>query len=181
MKPIIQTPRIILRQFTLEDIQAVYDLNSNLEVQKYTGDEVVASVERAEEIIQQTSFGDYENHGYGRWAVVHKQDDKVIGFAGLKYLPEVDETDIGYRFLPEYWGKGIATEASLPIIKYGFEKLDLARIIGIAMQVNIASCKVLEKIGLEYYKTDEYLGDGEAHLWYKLEKEDWVQSRETSL
>jgi len=177
MQTIIDTPRIILRQFTLEDVQAVYELNSNLEVQKYTGDELVTSTERAEEIITQTSFGDYKKHGYGRWAVVHKQDNKVIGFAGLKYLPEMNETDIGYRFLPAYWGKGIATEVSIPIINYGFEKLDLKRIIGIAMQENIASWKVLEKLGLEYYKTDEYLGDGGEHLWYKLEKVDWLKSQ----
>jgi len=177
MKTIIETPRIILRQFILEDVQAVYDLNSNLEVQKYTGDEVLASLERAREVITQTSFGDYKDHGYGRWAVVHKQDDKVIGFAGLKYLPEIDETDIGYRFLPEYWGQGIATEVSQPIIDYGFEKLDLTRIIGIAMQENIASQKVLEKIGLTFYKTDEYLGDGGDHLWYEIAKASWSQSR----
>jgi RimJ/RimL family protein N-acetyltransferase len=177
MDIIIETPRTFLRQFTIEDVQAVYDLNANLEVQKYTGDELVSTVERAREIITNINFPDYEKYGYGRWAVVHKQDTRVIGFAGLKYLPEVDETDIGYRFLPAYWGKGIATEVSRPIIDYGFDKLNLSRIIGIAMQDNIASIKVLEKIGLVYYKTDEYLGDGGAHLWYKLEKDHWMRTQ----
>ncbi|MFK5959576.1 MAG: GNAT family N-acetyltransferase [Lutibacter sp.] len=80
----------------------------------------------------------------------------MIGFAVLKYLPEIGKTDIGYRFLPEYWRKGIATEVSKEIIKYGFEILKLERIIGITMLKNIASYKVLEKIGLDFYKFDKY-------------------------
>ena len=97
---LIETPRTILRQFTLDDVEAVYEYNSNLEVQKYTGDELITSLERAREIITQISFKDYKTYGYGRLAVVHKADNKVIGFAGLKFLPEIGETDIGYRFLP---------------------------------------------------------------------------------
>ena len=173
---IIETKRTILRRFTLDDADAVYELNSNPEVQKYTGDELVDSLERAKEIITNVSFKDYNTYGYGRWAVVHKKDDKVIGFAGLKYLPEIDETDIGYRFLPEYWGRGLATEVSIPTIDYGFETLQLDRIIGIAMKENIASWKIIEKLGMTFYKTDEYLGDGGAYLWYKLEKSAWEQS-----
>ncbi len=176
---IIETPRTILRQFTLEDVEAVYAFNSNLEVQKYTGDELVANLDRAREIITQVSFKDYETHGYGRWAVVHKADQKVIGFAGLKFLPEISETDIGYRFLPEYWGKGIASEVSFPIIDYGFKELKLERIIGIAMEENIGSWKVLEKIGLNLYKYDEYDGDGGEHRWYKLEREEYLQKNKT--
>jgi len=169
---IIETPRTILRQFTLEDVEDVFKYNSNLEVQKYTGDELITSLERAREIITQTSFKDYETYGYGRWAVEHKADQKVIGFAGLKFLPEVKETDIGYRFLPEYWGKGIASEVSFPIIDYGFKDLKLERIIGIAMEDNIASWKVLEKIGLKLYKYDEYEGDGGK-------REDYLKKNKT--
>lgn len=175
MSTIIETHRAILRRFTLEDAKDTYELNSNLEVQKFTGDELVTSLERAKELMSKISFKDYDTYGYGRWAVVHKEDKKVIGFAGLKYLPEVDETDIGYRFLPSYWGRGIASEVSIPIIAYGFEQLKLPRIIGIAMQGNVASWKILEKIGLKFYKIDEYEGDGGDHKWYKLEKEEYLK------
>jgi len=88
----------------------------------------------------------------------------------LKYLPEINETDIGYRFLPEYWGKGIATEVSKKIINYGFDQLKLNRIIGITMPENIGSCKVLEKIGLTLYKVDQYDDDGKAYNWYEIFK-----------
>ena len=122
MSIIIETERTFLRQFTLADAQAVLDFGSNKEVQKYTGDILLEQLKEAKDIIKNVWFNDYKKNGYGRRAVVHKKDNKVIGFAGLKYLPEFGKTDIGYRFLPQYWGQGIATEVSLPIVKYGFEK-----------------------------------------------------------
>ena len=173
---IIETERIALRRFVIEDYQEVFAYNSNPEVQKYTGDELVASPERAKELIQSISLRDYELYGYGRWAVVHKADNnRVIGFAGLKYLPEIDETDIGFRLLPEYWGQGIASEASIEIIKYGFEVLKLDNIIGIAMPENEGSWRILEKIGMSFYKMDGYLDEGGNYKWYKIEKEEYFK------
>jgi RimJ/RimL family protein N-acetyltransferase len=171
MKTLIETERTLIRPFTEADYQAVFDFGSDKEVQKYTGDKLLASVEQAKEIIKNVWFADYKKYGYGRWAVVYKKDKKVIGFAGLKYLPEFDKTDIGFRFLPQYWGKGIATEVSLPIIKYGFEKLGLKEIIGIADPANKGSVKVLEKIGLKFYKSAIYdEGSSKKYLWFKIEK-----------
>ncbi len=83
-------------------------------------------------------------------------------------MPEFNETDIGFRFLPQYWGKGIATEVSKEIIKYGFEVLKLERIIGIADPENIASCRVLEKIGLKFYKIDTYDDSDKKYNWYEI-------------
>lgn len=167
----IETDRIILREFTIADYKDVYEFGSNLEVQKYTGDKIIESLNEAKELIKNVWYEDYKQYGYGRWAVIYKPENKIIGFAGLKYLPEFNETDIGFRFLPEYWGKGLATEVSKEIIKYGFEKLNLEKIIGIAIPENIGSCKVLEKIGLSFYKIDEYDGDGKKYNWYKIDKQ----------
>jgi len=171
---IIETERLILREFTKDDYEAVYEFNSNVEMHKYTGDEIVASKQRAKEIIEDIWLKDYESYGYGRWAVVYKPDNKIIGFAGLKYLPEIQETDIGYRFLPKYWGKGIASEASEKILDFAFEKLKLGKVIGIAMPENIGSWKVLEKIGLKLYKVDDYDGDGKKYNWYSVDKNDFI-------
>lgn len=168
MTTIIETPRLILRRFTLEDALGVYEFGSNKEVQQYTGNKLLESPEEARELIENVFLKDYATYGYGRFAVIHKEDQKIIGFAGLKYIPEMDITDIGFRFLPEYWNKGIATEVSLEILAYGIKELQLKRIVGIAMPENGASCKVLEKIGLQFFKIDEYDGDGGAYRWYEL-------------
>ena len=170
---IIETDRLILRKFRLTDCEDVFEFGSDEEIQRYTGDELIPSVDAARKRIQDGLFVDYQKYGYGRLACIYKPDEKLIGFAGLKYLPELDETDIGFRFLQRYWGRGIATEASKELIKYGFEELGLNRIIGIAMEENIASQKVLTKIGLRQYKIGEYDGDGGEHRWYKIDAKDY--------
>lgn len=173
MDVIIETERIILREFVESDFEAVFEFNSNPDVQKYTGDVILESKEQAKRTIKNVWFEDYKKYGYGRWAVVYKEDDRVIGFAGLKYLPELNETDLGYRILPEYWGKGLMTEIGREIIKYGFDNFGLDEIIAIAKPENIGSCRVLEKSGLKFYKVDEYIDDGKSHNWYKIEKNNF--------
>lgn len=177
MTTILETERILLRQFVDSDYPAVYEFNSNSEVQKYTGEEIIQSLDQAKEIITYVQTTDYNVHGYGRWAAIYKPENKIIGFAGLKYLPEVGETDIGYRFLPAYWGQGIATEIAHKIIEYGFEELNLNKIVGIAMPENIGSCKVLEKIGMQFEKIAGYDGDGGAYNWYLITKEAYIEQR----
>jgi len=170
---LFETKRLIIRRFTVEDVDAVLHFSSNPEVIKLTGDKLISTPEEAEKIIKDIWLPEYEKYGYARMAVIHKKDQKLIGFAGLKYEPEWGGTDIGYRFLPEYWGKGIATEASLPFIFYGFKILKLPKIIGVAFSTNPASSKVLEKIGLKYQKSLDLLGDGTDCKWYELESKDY--------
>ncbi|WP_457611442.1 GNAT family N-acetyltransferase [Lutibacter sp.] len=171
----LETDRLILREFELNDMQAVYNFASDVEVQKYTGDTILTDLNQAKEIIKNVWFSDYKKYGYGRLAVVYKPENKVIGFAGLKYLPELKETDLGFRFLKEYWGRGIASEVSREILKYGFETLKLEKIIGIVMPKNIASFKVLEKVGFNFYKFDSYDDGGEKCNWYKIDKKRYLE------
>jgi len=171
----IETARIILRPFVISDYPAVFDFGSNPEVGKYTGDELLQNPEQAKDIITNVFQSDYEKYGYGRLAVVYKANNKVIGFAGLKYLPEFDETDIGFRFLPAYWNKGIATEVSHQLVKYAFENLNLNQIIGIADPVNIGSIKVLQKVGLQFQKSAQYeTSNPKLYNWYYLSKTQYT-------
>lgn len=148
--PILETEHLWLREYVPEDAEAVFELGSNPVVQRYTGDPCLTSIEEAQAVLLQHPIEDYRQHGFGRWAVVLKTNGKVIGFAGLKYLPELDELDLGYRLLPEFWGKGLATEASLACVRYGFETLQRTRIIGLVDPANVASIRVLEKCGLAF-------------------------------
>ncbi len=152
---LLETERLWLREYVLEDAEATYKLGSNPLVQKYTGDPCFSSVEDARTILLQHPMEDYRKYGYGRWAMILKENDRLIGMAGLKYLPEWDEVDVGYRLLPELWGRGLATEASLACIRYGFEKLALSRIIGLVDPLNVQSVRVLEKCGLKFEKMVE--------------------------
>ena len=82
----------------------------------------------------------------------------------LKYRPERDEVDLGYRFIKAAWGKGYASEAAMASINYGFEKLGLRRIVGRAMPGNIASLKVLEKCGMRFIR-EELIDDHPAKTY----------------
>ena len=149
-KTIRETPRLILREFELTDAAAVLGFNSDPVVTRYTGDKgKMKTLDDARTAIKDIWQKGYREHGYARLAAVDKSSNQVIGFCGLKYLPEYNMADIGYRFIPSYWGKGLATEGASAAMEYGFEVLKLDKIMGMAMPGNVASIKVLEKIGLE--------------------------------
>jgi len=169
VKPLIETDRLLLREITIDDKEALFKLHSDPRVQKYTGEATVSSMQEIEIAIK-SRISDYKKYGFGRWATFLKRNDQFVGWAGLAYLPEFDEIDLGYRFLQEYWGLGIATEASKAILNYGFGALKLKKIVAIAMKENRASIRVMEKIGMEFYKIAPYeLGSKDA-LWYRCDK-----------
>ena len=170
MKIILETKRLYLKEIGLEDKEGIFELHSDPEVQKYTGEAIVESMEEVEQrIIERKSH--YREHGFGRWATYLKDGNKFVGWAGLLYLPEFDEIDLGYRFLQDYWGMGIATEASRAILEYGFNTLKIDRIVAIAMKQHKASMRVMEKVGMEFDKYAPYEPGTEDAAWYWCNKE----------
>jgi RimJ/RimL family protein N-acetyltransferase len=152
MNIVIETKRLLLRTFTINDAQLIFDLNKDPEVTRYTLDPVY-NLEQANEVLEKVILPQYALNNHGRWAVHIKYDLEFIGWCGLKLRP-VNEIDLGYRFKRNSWGKGYATEAAFASIKYGFETLYLDRIVGRAMPANTASWKVLEKLGMQFVKEE---------------------------
>lgn len=108
--------------------------------------------------------------GIGRWAVVLKENNKFIGWAGLKYVDEPMNAlpcyyDLGYRFIRKYWGKGYATEASVALIDYAFNKLKIPCIYAFIETDNLKSRRVLEKIG--FHEDKSMTIDGIPHVRFK--------------
>ncbi|MDI1255434.1 MAG: GNAT family N-acetyltransferase [Flavobacterium sp.] len=165
MKQILETDRLLLREFSIEDSENFYQLNLNPNVVKYTGDKAFENITEAKNFL--VDYKDYEINGFGRWAVIDKFNGEFLGWCGLKYAKEIDETDIGFRFFEKNWNKGFATESAKACLKYGFEKLNLKIIVGRAMAENIASIKVLEKLGLHYEREFDF--DEHKGLIYKIE------------
>lgn len=131
----------------VDDAPEVFAFNSDPLVMKYTGEAPWASLEETRQRLK--DYPDFQRHGFGRWGCVYKPEDRIIGFSGLKYLAELDEVEVGYRFLPEYWGRGLATESAEACIRFAFEKIKLQHIIGIVVPENIGSMRVLEKVGMQ--------------------------------
>ncbi|HPG11542.1 MAG TPA: GNAT family N-acetyltransferase [Chitinophagaceae bacterium] len=153
MEIILETERLLMRKFTIDDAQLIYDLNLDPEVIRYTLDPI-KDIEHARQVLESTILPQYALYNHGRWAVLVKPDLQFIGWCGLKARPERDEIDLGYRFIKDAWGKGYATEAAFACLKYGFEQLGLKRIVGRAMPQNVASLRVLEKCGMQYIGED---------------------------
>lgn len=149
MNIIIETDRLLLRIFTEDDARLIYDLNTDPEVTRYTHDPV-KDLAHAAEILETTIIPQYILYNHGRWAVHTRSTLEFLGWCGLKYRPELNEIDLGYRFKKEVWRKGFATEAAYASIQYGFEKIGLQRIVGRAEPENLGSWKVLEKCGMNY-------------------------------
>lgn len=142
-----ETKRLQHRAFTLDDAEAFFALNSNPDIMRFTGEPMLSSVDEARTAI--ASYPDFDERGYGRWASVLKETQTIIGFCGLKYLADLDAVDVGYRFLPQYWGRGLATEACIASLDFGFNTLRLEEIIGLVLPENAASIRVLEKAGMQ--------------------------------
>ncbi|MCB1605527.1 MAG: GNAT family N-acetyltransferase [Xanthomonadales bacterium] len=144
----LSTERLLLRPFELSDAPAFHALVSDPRVLRYTGESAVGDIEGAREVLRTRPLADYRAHGFGRMACIERESGRLIGFSGLKYLADLEAVDIGYRFVPEAWGRGYATESARPLVRQGFEVLGLERIIGLVMAQNLASARVLVKLGL---------------------------------
>jgi len=110
--------------------------------------------ERALQFVQEH----WARHGNGLWAVTERITGQFIGQGGLNYLDETGEVEVDYALARAYWGRGIATEVARASLRFGFEHLGLERIIGLAVPENIASRRVLERIGMVFVKETHLFG-----------------------
>ncbi|MEP3482029.1 MAG: GNAT family N-acetyltransferase [Fuerstiella sp.] len=165
-----ETRRISHRELTSADAKFFYQLNSHPDVMQFTGDQILCNEDQARHALQH--YPDFNEVGYGRWGCVLKTNQQLIGFCGLKYLPEQDAVDLGYRFFPEYWGQGLATEAASACLGFGFQTIGLHQILGIALPENLASIRVLTKLGMKR-DGDFVEGNLRAHR-YVCTADNWL-------
>ena len=161
----IETPRLQLRQFTPDDAEELYYIYSHPGLFKYMSNEKPLLLEQTKAAIQSMTEN-WEKYNFGVWAIVHKEDRRLIGHCGLKFLENTTEVQVGYLLLESYWNQGLATEAASAALKYGFEVINLPRIVAIAKPENIASRRVMEKMGMKYEK-DAYFYENDV-VYYSI-------------
>jgi RimJ/RimL family protein N-acetyltransferase len=144
----LQTERLRLRLFTLADEQIMFELNSDPEIIKYAEATPARDLQEARQRLEQGPLADYEKYGYGRFAVELKETGNVIGFCGIKYLPELDLPEVGYRYLKEYWGRGIGTEAARVCVDFARDDLKIKKLVALIVPENTGSIKIAEKLGM---------------------------------
>lgn len=167
MKIILETERLLLREFSPEDGFHFYHLNNDPEVIKYTGNNAFETLEEANDFI--INYPDYRRYGFGRWAVILKETDEFLGWCGLKFENEKDEIDLGFRFYKKHWGKGYATESAMACVNYGFTELKIKEIVGRAYIENRASIIVLKKCGLNF--VENFIYDNREAVKYVIKND----------
>jgi ribosomal-protein-alanine N-acetyltransferase len=147
---ILETPRLTFAPFTLDDAPFILDLLNQPSFLRNIGDRGVHTLADARAYIANGPVKSYAANGFGLWRVGLKPAEPPIGMCGLIRRPGLQDVDIGYAFLPPYWGAGYATEAAAATLDYGLRVVGLARIVGIVNPDNTPSIRVLEKIGLQF-------------------------------
>jgi ribosomal-protein-alanine N-acetyltransferase len=172
----LETPRLTLKVGTLQEAASMVILNSDPEVIRYTGDVPTPTIQEAEKVIQERILPQFEKYKMGRFSVYLK-DGTYIGWCGLRYFPESDEVDLGYRLMKKYWGLGYASEASAECLKYGFEALKLKRIIAKTLPENTASIKVMQKMKMTFRGYHNDPTDPQGFIRYDISAEEFNQCK----
>jgi len=172
MMYIIETARMYLRPFTPADLDDYYgQVYSDPDVMVYLPGGVPRTREKTNEVLE-FSMQHGQEHGFTLWAAIDKASGQFMGHCGLVYLKGTPDVEVAYAFGKAFWGQGIATEAAGAALRYGFEVAGLDYIVVLAEPGNLASQRVMQKIGMfhqgmtnQYYHTPLVL--------YRLERSQW--------
>jgi RimJ/RimL family protein N-acetyltransferase len=155
--PTLQTPRLVLRAFTEEDVDPMHQILSGEGVLRYFPPTDPLPRDRVHKMVLGL-LRHWDERDYGLWAVESRPEGELMGRCGLQYLAELDEVEIDFILGRPFWGQGFGTEAARASVRYGFEELGLARVVGIAHVENRASQGVLEKLGMALVEQREFFG-----------------------
>lgn len=153
----IESERLIFRRFTLDDLPQLIQQRSDPDVNKFLGGTKLQNPEALSKRIR-FYMACYDSHGYGMCAMIWKPTGEMIGSAGLQPLDGTDEIEVGYSMIKDYWGRGIGTEAARAWLEHGFCQHGLERIVAVAYTDNWASRHIMEKLGMQYKKTEFHYG-----------------------
>lgn len=160
---ILQTERLTLRQLMIDDAGFIVELLNQPSFIQNIGDRGVRTLEDAREYILTGPMASYEKFGFGLYLVELRESGTAIGLCGLLKRDTLDDVDIGYAYLPAYWGKGYAFEAASAVLDYGRTTHHLQSIVAVVSPENAGSIKVLEKLGMKFERMIQ-LVEGEAEI-----------------
>ncbi|MDN3723854.1 GNAT family N-acetyltransferase [Aequorivita sp. SDUM287046] len=161
----IETERLILREYTLSDAPFIYKLMNSDGWLKNIGDRNINTIGDAEAYMQKNYLSSYEKYGFGPFLVSLKKTGEPLGSSGLYKRANLDHPDVGFAFLPEAANKGYAFESAQAVMNYAAETLKIEKIVGITLPENIPSIKLLKKLGLAEVGKYQY-EDGEELLLF---------------
>ena len=167
---IIETERLVLQPMKIEDADLILELYNSPNFIKFIGDRNIRSIQDAERYIVNKFLPQLERLGYGNFLIKLKSNGKKIGGVGIFEREGLEIHDIGFSFLPDFEGKGYGFEASSELLKIAFAEFGLKKISAITIKENIASQKLIEKLGLQYQSIVRLPNEDEDLLYYELDK-----------
>ena len=184
MQIFLETERLVLRQFTGEDVDILVELDGDPDVMHFiTGGRPTPRDEIEGDVLP--AFLDYYARfaGYGFWAAIEKSSGRFVGWFHVRPAKDAppNEVELGYRLHKAAWGKGYATEGSRALIDKGFAEHGVERVVASTMVVHLASRRVLEKAGLRFVRTfhqpwpDYIEGEEEGDVEYALLRSEWEE------
>jgi RimJ/RimL family protein N-acetyltransferase len=158
----LRTPRLVLRRFTEHDAAALVALNSDPETVRYAVPEYVDDPPGLEDVrngpLARILAGYDEDPAVEYWAAMTRPGGDFAGFFFLRPEQGQDAWELGYRLRRALWGQGLATEGAREVVRYGFEELGVQRIVAYVVAPNVASIRVVEKLGMRHVGSSEWRG-----------------------
>lgn len=147
---VLETDRLILRRIAVDDAAFILGLMNEPSWLQYIGDRGVRTLDDARDYILKGPVDMYGRLGFGLYLVALKDSHTPIGICGLLRRDTLEDVDIGFAFLPGYWGQGYAYESASAVLAYGRRSLGLGRVLAITSPDNYRSIKLLEKMGFAF-------------------------------
>jgi RimJ/RimL family protein N-acetyltransferase len=158
---VLETARLVLRHLTAEDAAFMLRLLNEPSWIRFIGDRGVRTLEGAREYIAKGPVASYERHGFGLFLVELKGEGTAAGICGLIKRDALEDVDIGFAFLPEFWGRGYAHEAAAAMMEHAQRVLGFKRVAAIVASDNESSIRLLEKLGMSFERMIRLPGDDE--------------------
>jgi len=149
---ILETDRLRLRKVSLADAEFILRLLNEPSFIQNIGDKGVRTLEDARGYISSGPIASYEKFGFGLWLLETKDDMSPIGICGLLKRDALEDVDIGYALVPEFWSKGYAIESASAVLDYARKTLRLNRLVAIVSPNNESSIRLLQKVGFRFEK-----------------------------
>jgi RimJ/RimL family protein N-acetyltransferase len=166
---ILETNRLNLHKLSVENAGFMLGLLNEPSFLQNIGDRGVRTIAEAQQYILKGPVDSYKRFGFGMWLAALKESGLPIGTCGLVKRDFLADVDIGFAFLPEFWSKGYAYEAAAAVKTYALGVLGLKRLVAIVNQDNVASAKVLEKVGLQFERMIRLPDSGKEIRLFALE------------
>jgi RimJ/RimL family protein N-acetyltransferase len=163
---VLETPRLVLRHLTLDDADFILRQVNEPTWLQNIGDKGVRDLDGARKYLTDGPMAMYAQHGLGLYAVMLRDGSGPIGMCGLIKRDTLPDVDIGYAFLPEYFGQGYAMEAATATLEHARRDFGLKRLLGLVSPDNAGSIRVLEKLGLTFERAENFKPGGmDTHIY----------------